>query len=175
VAHSASSGGLHGIGLGLAAPCGFRVFVPLLVLSLAAKSGYVPLTPGWAWIGTAPAALAFGVATLFEVFGYFIPWVDHVLDVAAPPAAVVAGTVTTASVLTDLPPLVRWAAIITGGGGLAALVQSSTVALRAPVDSHDGSRIPTPRLAGCPSPRIEKRPRRRLRHADQTPSPNPSR
>jgi hypothetical protein len=120
-----------GIGLGLAAACGFRVFVPLFVLSLAAKSGYVPLTPGWAWIGTAPAALAFGVAMLFEVFGYFIPWVDHVLDVAATPAAVVAGMVTTASVLTDLPPLVRWAAIIIGGGGLAALVQSSTVALRA--------------------------------------------
>jgi hypothetical protein len=120
-----------GMGLGLAAACGFRVFVPLLVLSLAAKSGYVPLTPGWAWVGTAPAAAAFGTATLLEVFGYFIPWVDHALDVAATPAAVIAGMVTTASVLTDLPPLVRWAAIIVGGGGLAALVQSSTVALRA--------------------------------------------
>ena len=120
-----------GIGLGLAAACGFRVFVPLLVLSLAAKSGYVPLAPGWAWVGTAPAALAFATATLLETIGYFIPWVDHALDVAATPSAVVAGMVTTASVLTDLPPLVRWTAIIVGGGGLAALVQSSTVALRA--------------------------------------------
>lgn len=120
-----------GVGLGLAAACGFRVFVPLLVLSLAAKWGYVPLAPGWTWIGTSPAVIAFGTATLLEAFGYFIPWVDHALDLVATPAAVLAGMVTTASVLTDLPPLVRWAAIIVGGGGLAALVQSSTVALRA--------------------------------------------
>ncbi len=120
-----------GIGLGLAAACGFRVFVPLLVLSLAAKGGYVALAPGWAWIGTMPAVIAFGTATLLEAFGYFIPWVDHALDLVATPAAVAAGMVTTASVLTDLPPLVRWAAILVGGGGLAALVQSSTVALRA--------------------------------------------
>ena len=119
-----------GIGLGLAAACGFRVFVPLLVLSLAAQSGHLPLAPGWAWVGTAPAALAFGAATLLETIGYFIPWVDHALDAAATPAAVVAGMVATASVLTDLPPLVRWTAIIAGGGGMAALVQSSTVALR---------------------------------------------
>jgi hypothetical protein len=120
-----------GIGLGLAAACGFRVFVPLLVLSLAARLGYVPLMPGWAWVGTTLAALAFGTATLLETVGYFIPWVDHALDAAATPAAVIAGMVTTASVLTDLPPFVRWAAIIVGGGGLAALVQTSTVALRA--------------------------------------------
>jgi len=120
-----------GIGLGLAAACGFRVFVPLLVLSLAARYDIVPLAAGWAWVGTMPAVLAFGTATILEAFGYFIPWVDHALDTVATPAAVVAGMVTSASVLTDLPPLVRWTAIIVGGGGLAALVQSSTVALRA--------------------------------------------
>lgn len=130
-----------GVGLGLAAACGFRVFVPLLVLSLAAKWGYVPLAPGWAWIGTMPATIAFGTATLLEAFGYFIPWVDHALDLVATPAAVAAGMVATAAVLTDLPPLVRWAAIVVGGGGLAALVQSSTVALRA------GSTVTTGGLA----------------------------
>ena len=82
-----------GVGLGLAAACGFRVFVPLLVLSLAANWGYVPLAPGWTWIGTSPAIIAFGTATLLEAFGYFIPWVDHALDVAATPAAVLAGMV----------------------------------------------------------------------------------
>jgi hypothetical protein len=39
--------------------------------------------------------------------------------------------VTSASVVADLPPLVKWAAVIIGGGGIAALVQGSTVALRA--------------------------------------------
>jgi hypothetical protein len=39
--------------------------------------------------------------------------------------------VTSASVLGDLPPLLKWTAIVIGGGGAAALVQGSTVALRA--------------------------------------------
>ena len=38
------------LGLGLAAACGFRVFVPLLVMSVAANAGYLSLTPGFDWI-----------------------------------------------------------------------------------------------------------------------------
>jgi hypothetical protein len=41
-----------GIGLGLSAACGFRVFVPLLIASLAAQSGYLALAPGFEWVGT---------------------------------------------------------------------------------------------------------------------------
>ena len=52
-----------GLGLGLAAACGFRVFVPLLAISLGALTGHIPLSPGFAWIGTVPAAIAFGTAT----------------------------------------------------------------------------------------------------------------
>jgi hypothetical protein len=120
-----------GLGLGLAAACGFRVFLPLLVVSLGARFGYVPLAAGWDWMASTPATLAFGSATLVEALGYFIPWVDHALDVIATPAAVAAGIVTSASILGDLPPLLKWTAVIIGGGGIAGLVQGSTVALRA--------------------------------------------
>jgi hypothetical protein len=41
--------------------------------------------------------VAFATATIFEVLGYYIPWVDHLLDIVATPAAVIAGTVATAS------------------------------------------------------------------------------
>ena len=120
-----------GLGLGLAAACGFRVFVPLLILSLAARYGYVPLSAGWEWMATSGALMAFATATLVEVLAYYVPWLDHALDTIATPAAVVAGMVTSASVLGDLPPLLKWTAIVIGGGGAAALVQGSTVALRA--------------------------------------------
>ncbi|MGE5360120.1 MAG: DUF4126 domain-containing protein [Bacteroidales bacterium] len=119
------------LGLGLAAACGFRVFVPLLIVSLGARLGYVPLAAGWDWVASVPATVAFGSATLIEVLGYYIPWLDHVLDLIATPAAVAAGIVTSACVVADLPPLVKWAAVIIGGGGLAAVVQGCTVALRA--------------------------------------------
>lgn len=52
------------IGIGLSAACGFRVFVPLLSLSIAAESGHITLSPGFEWIGSSTAMFAFGTATV---------------------------------------------------------------------------------------------------------------
>jgi hypothetical protein len=119
------------IGIGLSAACGFRVFVPLLVMSIATLSGHMTLAPGFEWIGSYPALLAFAVATLLEVGAYFIPWLDNVLDAAASPAAVVAAAVLTASQLGDASPLVRWSLAIIAGGGVCGVIQTGTVAARA--------------------------------------------
>ncbi len=118
------------IGIGLAAACGFRIFVPFTVISAAALSGHLGLAPGFDWMGTLPALAAFGVATLVEVLAYYIPWVDNLLDTLATPAAVVAGAIVTASVVGDLSPLLRWSLAAIAGGGVAAAVQSGTVLLR---------------------------------------------
>ena len=118
------------IGIGLAAACGFRVFVPLLIASAAAMSGNLPLSPGFAWLGTMPAAIALGVATVLEIGAYYVPWLDHLLDIVATPAAVVAGMVASASVLADVPPLVRWSTALILGGGTAGIVQGATVLTR---------------------------------------------
>ena len=118
------------IGVGLAAACGFRVFVPLLVLSLASRSGYVPLADHFAWIASTPALITFATATILEVMAYYVPWLDNVLDTLATPAAVVAGILANASVLVDLPPFVKWSVAIIGGGGAAGVVQGATALLR---------------------------------------------
>ncbi len=117
-------------GLGLAAACGFRVFVPLLIASLAARTGHLPLAAGFDWLASWPALAAFGAATALEVGAYFIPWLDHALDTVATPAAVLAGMLASASVLTDLPPLVKWTVTLIGGGGLAGLIQGVSVLAR---------------------------------------------
>lgn len=119
-----------GLGLGLAAACGFRVFVPLLVLSGASYSGHLELGAGFEWIGSLPALVAFATATAVEIIAYYIPWVDNLLDSVSGPAAVVAGTVVTASSLTDVDPLLKWSLAIIGGGGLAGLVKGSTTLAR---------------------------------------------
>jgi hypothetical protein len=118
------------LGLGLSAACGFRVFVPLLVLSVAAHSGHLSLGEGFDWIGSNPALIAFAMATGLEVAGYYVPWVDHFLDTIATPAAVVAGTVVTASVVADMSPFLKWTLAVIAGGGAAGLVQAATVAGR---------------------------------------------
>jgi hypothetical protein len=119
-----------GIGLGLSAACGFRVFVPLLVASLAARGGYLSLAPGFEWVGTQPALYAFATATLLEVLAYYIPWLDNALDAIATPVAVVAGMLVGAAVFTDLPPLVKWSLAIIAGGAAAGMVQGATSLLR---------------------------------------------
>lgn len=119
------------VGIGLAAACGFRVFVPLLVMSIASLSGHLTLGPGFQWIGTYPGLIAFSVATILEIAGYYVPWVDHMLDTVATPAAVVAGTVVAASMMGDLSPFLRWTLAVIAGGGAAGLVQSGTVLTRA--------------------------------------------
>src|SRR5438309_12026247 len=96
------------LGIGLSAACGFRVFVPLLVMNIAALSGHLALAHGFEWIGSYPALVAFAVATGVEVAGYYIPWVDHFLDTIATPAAIIAGTLITASMATHLSPFLRW-------------------------------------------------------------------
>lgn len=118
------------LGIGLSAACGFRVFVPLFIMSIAGLSGYLTLDGGFAWIATYPALASFGVATLVEVLGYYIPWVDNLLDTIATPAAVVAGIVASASVLGEATPLVQWMLAVIAGGGTAGLVQTGTVAAR---------------------------------------------
>jgi len=109
----------------------FRVFVPLLLLSIAAVTGHAQLAKGFAWIGTYPALITFSVATLVEIGGYYIPWVDHLLDTMATPAAVVAGIVVTAAQLTGVDPYIQWILAAIAGGGVAGIVQTGTVVTRA--------------------------------------------
>jgi hypothetical protein len=118
------------LGIGLSAASGFRVFVPLLVMSIASLSGHLVLAQGFQWIGTYPALIAFAVATCIEVAGYYVPLVGHLLDILATPSAVVAGIIIAASVITEMSPLMKWALAIIAGGGAAGIVQGSTVLAR---------------------------------------------
>lgn len=118
------------VGVGLSASCGFRVFVPGLFMSFAVRAGALQLSDGWEWIGSWPAMIMFGIATLVEVGGYFIPWFDNLLDAMATPAAVVAGILATEACVSRTDPVLAWAFAIIAGGGAAAIVQSGTVLAR---------------------------------------------
>jgi len=58
------------LGVGLSAACGFRVFVPLLGMSIASMSGQLTLADGFEWIGSIAALMAFAAAT--AGFGNFL-------------------------------------------------------------------------------------------------------
>lgn len=119
------------LGIGLSAACGFRVFVPLLVMSVAALLGLFEPMKGFEWLAMPSVCIALGFATLCEIGAYYIPWVDNLLDTIATPAAMLAGTLTTMAVSSgEMSQFASWAAAIIVGGGTAGAVQLGTVAAR---------------------------------------------
>ena len=119
------------LGLGLAAATGFSGLLPFLVAGLAARAGWMPLNDAFLWIATTPALLMLGTAAAFEGLAYYIPGVDHVLDVLATPATVVAGAVVSAAVMADVPPALLWPVAIIAGGGVAGLMKGGAALVRA--------------------------------------------
>ena len=119
------------LGIGLAAAAGFRIFIPLLIAGLAARAGWIPLTDTFAWLSSTPALMMLGTASVVETLAYYIPGVDHVLDLLASPASVVAGIIASASVMTDVPAAVMWPVAIIAGGAIAGVTKGTTALLRA--------------------------------------------
>jgi hypothetical protein len=118
-------------GLALAAAAGLRAFVPLLAAGLGIHFGAVEPAAGLQWLGEPVVLVALAAATVLEVTAYYVPGVDHVLDVVAAPLAVAAGIIAAAAMLTDLPDWARWLVAIAGGGSATFAVHGLTSLLRA--------------------------------------------
>ena len=125
------------IGIALSATCGFRVFVPLLAVNIGTRAKdadgqpLIELAAGFDWLSSDIAMMIFLVAAIFEIGGYYIPWIDNLLDSVASPAAIIAGTLITASFITGMDPWLQWLLALIAGGGVAGAVQATTVVTRA--------------------------------------------
>jgi hypothetical protein len=119
------------LGIALAAATGFRIFLPMLIMSVAAYTGHLSLASNFAWLGTPAALIMLSVAAVVEILAYYIPIVDNLLDALATPAAFIAGAVVSAAVMTDVPPMVKWTTAVIAGGGIAGLTQGLTGMIRA--------------------------------------------
>jgi uncharacterized membrane protein len=118
------------LGIGLASAAGFRVFLPLFALSLASYFNVWELNDSWQWIGGIPALITLGIAMIAEIFAYYIPFVDNLLDTVATPLAAIAGTITIASTVVDVSPMMTWVLAIIAGGGTATAMQGMTTMTR---------------------------------------------
>lgn len=118
------------LGIGLSASTGFRVFIPLLVAGLASHFGILPLGENFAWMGSMPALIAFGVAVVVEVLAYYIPFVDNLLDSIATPLSIGAGTLLMTSVFPSDSEWMKWIVGFVVGGGAAATIQSGSAITR---------------------------------------------
>ena len=120
------------LGLGLAAACGFRVFIPPLMMGVGSRLDVYNLEGSFVWVDDTWAIAIFSVATLLEIGGYFIPWIDNLLDAVATPAAIIGGIfVTSASLEGELDPSAQWTLSVIAGGSVSGVIQLGTVATRA--------------------------------------------
>ena len=63
--------------------------------------------------------IALGIATVCDFIGHEIPAIDDMLNVVEAPLAAIAGTVLSASMFTDMDPLLQWGLAAIAGGGTA--------------------------------------------------------
>jgi hypothetical protein len=98
------------LGLGLSASTGLNTFVPLLLLSAAARFHIAGIELGarFDWLSSDVAIIVLIVASILEIIGDKVPAVDHFLDAIGTFVRPLAATVATASVLTgaDVNPTV---------------------------------------------------------------------
>lgn len=119
------------LGIALSATCGFKVFVPTLLVSIGARAGWIELSSSFTWLESWPAILLLGTATIVEILTYYIPIVDNFIDTIAIPASVVAGTIIVASTMVaDISPIMKWVLAIVAGGGSAAAVKTTSAAVK---------------------------------------------
>ena len=101
------------LGLGLSASTGLNTFLPLLLLSAAARFHVANIELGtkFEWLTSDAAMITLIVACVVELIADKIPAVDHFLDSAGTFIRPVAGALATASVITGVDP---WVAAIVG-------------------------------------------------------------
>ena len=115
------------LAIGLAAACGFRVFIPPFLYGLFYRADLVTLNESWIWMGNDWIIILFGLASLLEISSTFLPWIDNILDIVATPSAIVAGTILASNCLDGIDPGLKWILSLICGIGVTGSFQVSTV------------------------------------------------
>ena len=120
------------LGIALSACCGFRIFIPMLAASVAGYNHWFNLSEDMQWLGSMPAIICFGTAAIVEVAAYYFPFLDNILDAAATPLAIAAGTIMAFAIIPGQTqePMLRWVTALIAGGATAGTIHVGTGLLR---------------------------------------------
>ncbi|HQW10945.1 MAG TPA: DUF4126 domain-containing protein [Saprospiraceae bacterium] len=91
------------LGIGLSAACGIRMFLPLLLIAVNQRFHLLDTSYHVDWLDSNLALIILITATVIEISAYYIPLIDHILDVVNVPLVFVAGLLSMASILPDMP------------------------------------------------------------------------
>jgi Domain of unknown function (DUF4126) len=126
------------VGLALATATGFRIFIPMLFLSIGANYGFIDLSNSMDWLGTDTALIVLGIGTAIELLSYLIPGLDNVMDVIDTPIAVIAGILIMFSVVQTDNPMTHWVLAIIIGGAIPAVLKAFKATIRGGLTAFTG-------------------------------------
>ena len=92
------------LGLSLASAAGFRAFLPLLGLAVAAHFGVVHLNGQFTWLRSDAALVVLVIAAIAEILADKVPVVDHALDAIQTLIRPAAGALAVAGTQQHLDP-----------------------------------------------------------------------
>ena len=122
------------MGLGLSACAGLRAWIPLLIVSLLSHFELISLNEKMAFLGSIQFIWVCGFATVIELAGDKLPWLDNALDVIGSVLRPASGIILAAAVFTNSDPIVIAVAGIIGGS-TALTVSAGKTAGRTVVSS----------------------------------------
>jgi len=118
------------LGIGLSAATGLRVFLPFFLISLALHYNILSFEQNFIWLDNPYVVIALGIAVIVEIGGYYIPIVDHTLDIIGAPLAFCAGVVSMSSMMPEMPAYVDSIISLIVGGGTALSINSFSGMMR---------------------------------------------
>lgn len=120
------------LGVGLAAATGFRTFLPLLGLGLAAKFQLfgMQLADAMSWLDSTPALIALGLATVIELAADKVPAVDHALSAVGTVIRPIAGAVAAGAAFSHFDPMVAAIAGLIIGAPMALAFHAAQASTR---------------------------------------------
>ncbi|MCO6460618.1 MAG: DUF4126 domain-containing protein [Saprospiraceae bacterium] len=123
------------LGIGLSAATGLRIFVPFFIISVIQYFDILPIGETFHWLDNPYVMIALGIAVVIEILGYYIPIIDHTLDIIGAPLAFCAGVISMAAVMPEMPVYFdKILSLIVGGGtavsinGLSGMMRLKTTA-----------------------------------------------
>ena len=118
------------LGIGLSIACGFRSFLPMLVVSFCGKTGLITLNDGFAWLSNDYVLIAFLIATIIEILAYYIPVLDNILDYFSLPLSITAGILLSLSCFKIQNPFLLWVFATMNGAIIVCAVKSTLAVMR---------------------------------------------
>lgn len=118
------------LGISLSACAGLRAFLPLLVMGIFQRLGYIQVNPAFQWIGSTPSLVIFGTATFAEILGDKLPVVDNALDTMETFVKPVVGTILFATAIVKMSPMLAVVLGLIAGGSISEVIHFKKAAIR---------------------------------------------